>query len=323
MRRLLTILFIAGLLCGLTGQLLADPYPDRRMLLPYQTVATAGDLWALRYNPSALAADNDLQMTFAHTYTDSDFSGNDLYYVGKGGVAIGIEWLGSGGDPNARHITLALGKEIKDRIFLGASYRHIDSDDSREDKAHFWTTGLMIRPGENVSFGIRVENLNHMPYQGERTDAIYTYSAGLNFADGKIVFGADYHQATNQKLADGSYHLSAAVEPLDGMVLYGDYGDRGQSLYGQSDERQKFGLGIRLNITELMVSTYNAFNGDGEFFRGNFATGSFKHQRRTIVHRAEIADLSLGGELAEKPAPRFFFLPGERHSTTFFPSSIE
>jgi len=293
------------------------------VLLPYQTVATAGDLWALRFNPSALAADNDLQISFAHTYTDSDFSGNDLFYLGKGGAALGVEWLGSGGDPNARHITVAWGKEIKDRIYLGMSYRHVDSDDSREDKAHFWTTGLMIRPGEHFSFGLRVDNLNHMPYEGERTDAIYTYSAGLNLADGKIIFGADYHQGTDQKLADGSYHLALAVEPVDGMVLYGDYGDHGQPLYGQFNERQKFGLGVRLNITELMVSSYNAFNSDGEFFRGNFATGSFKDERRTIIHRSEFADVSLGGELAEKPAPRFFFLPDARHSTTSFPSLTE
>jgi hypothetical protein len=320
MRRYSSAIFIAGFLLVLTGRLMADPYPDRRVLLPYQTVATAGDLWALRYNPSALAADDDLQLTFAHTYTDSDFSGNDLIYLGRSGAAIGIEWLGSGGDPDARHYTIAWGKEIKDRLFLGVSYRHVVSDDSRENKAHFWATGLMIRPGEHLSLGIRVENLNHMPYEGERTDAIYTYSAGLNFADGKIIFGVDYHQGTDQKLADGSYHLAAAVEPVDGIIVFGDYGDHGRPLYDLSGNRQKFGIGVRLNITELMVSSYNAFNHDGEFFRGNFATGSFRERRRSIVHRREIADVSLSGELAEKPAPRFFFLPGQRRSTTFSPS---
>jgi len=310
MRRLFSVLSIAGILFTTSGTLLADSYPDRRVLLPYQTVATAADLWALRYNPAALAADNDLQLLFAHTYTDSDLSGNDLIYVGKSGLALGIEWLGSGGEPNARHYTLAWGGEIKDRIFLGTSYRWVSSEDKDEHKAHFWTHSLMVRPGEHFSFGVRVENSNHMPYQGRRTDAIYAYSAGLNFADGRIIFGTDYYQGTGQRLADGSYHLYAGIEPLDGLILYGDYGDQARPLFGSSGQSRKFGLGVRLNLTDIMFSSYNAFNKDGDFFRGNLAMGSFKKRRRTAFRvRREVADISLSGRLVERQPPRFFFAP--------------
>jgi hypothetical protein len=310
MRRFITCLIILGTFTVIAGVVSANMYPDRRVLLPYQSVATAGDLWALRYNPAALAADDDWQLYLAHTYSDSDLAGNDLVYAGARGFAFGVEWLGSGGEPNARHHTLAWGGEIKDRIYLGTSYRWIKSDDQREDKAHFWMHTLMVRPSERLSLGVRVENSNHMPFEGERTEAIYTYSAGLNIMSGRVVLGADFYQATGQRLGDGAYHLTAALEPIDGLILFGDYGDKGRRLYGELRQTHKFGLGVRLNLAEMMLSSYNAFNRDGKFFRGNLATGSFRKQRRTIIRpRSEVADLSLSGRLVEKQPPRFFLRP--------------
>ena len=224
--------------------------------------------------------------------------------------AFGVFWLGWGGARGARHHTLAWGEEIKDRIYLGTSYRWIKSDDPREDKAHFWMHTLMVRPNERLSFGVRVENFNHMPFAGERTEAIYTYSAGLNIMDGRVVLGADFYQATDQRLGDGAYHLTAALEPIDGLILFGDYGDKGRRLYGEPGKTHRFGMGVRLNLAEMMFSSYNAFNRDGKFFRGNLATGSFREQRRTIIHpRREVADFPLGGRLVEKPPPHFFLRP--------------
>jgi len=319
MRRVSFVLLILGILVFTGGTLSADTYPDRRVLLPYQTVATAGDLWALRYNPAALATDDELQILYAHTYSDSDLAGNDLLYLGRYGFALGIEWLGSGGEPKARHHTLAWGGEIKDRIFLGSSYRWITSNDEDKNKAHFWTHSLMVRPGKHLSLAVRLENSNHMPYQGARTDAIYAYSAGLNFADARIIVGVDYYQSTGQRLVDGSYHLAIGIEPVDGLILYGDYGDKVRPLHEElSGQNHKFGLGVRLNLAEFMLSSYNAFNKDGKFFRGNLATGSFKHRRRTIIRpRHEVADVYLGGRLAEKKQPRFFLLPAQTPSTKF------
>jgi hypothetical protein len=309
-----------GILAGVAGSIAAETYPDRRLLLPYQSVATADNLWALRYNPAALAAEDDWRLCLAHTYSDSDLAGNDLIYLGRGGLALGIEWLGSGGEPDARHHTLAWGGEIKDQIYLGTSYRWIKSDDPREQNAHFWTHCLMIRPGEHLSFGVRLENANHMPYAGERTKAMYTYSAGLNLLDERVILGADFYQGTGQRLDDGAYHLTAGVEPVDGLILFGDYGDKGLPLYDGSGQRHKFGLGVRLNLAEVMLSSYNAFNRDGEFFRGNLAAGSFRERRRTIIRpRAQVADLTLSGRLVEKPPPRFFLRPGRTPSTKFSP----
>ena len=323
MRRSTFLLFGVALLFSAV-RLEAGTYPDRRILLPYQTVATAGDLWALRYNPAALAVDDDLQMILAHTYNDSDLAGNDLIYLSKHGLAVGIEWLGSGGEPKARHQTVGWGGEVRKRIFFGTSYRWVVSDNPAENKAHFWTTALMVRPGKRVSFGVRVDNLNHMPYLGERMATLYTYSAGLNLARGRIVLGVDYTQATGQRLPDGTTQLSAAVEPVNGLVLYGDYGDKGQPLYDLSGSTEKFGLGVRLNLTQFMVSSYNAFNEHGKFFRGNFAAGSFEHRRRTAVPgRREVADIHLSGRLPEREPPRFFFLPAQPHTMKSSPLWIE
>jgi len=303
------------LLLGVNA-LQAGTYPDRRILLPYQSVATAGDLWALRFNPAALAVDDDLELLFAHTYNDSELAGNDLVYLGKHGLGVGIEWLGSGGERKARHQTVGWGGEVKDRIFFGTSYRWVVSDDPDENKAHFWLASLMVRPGKHVSAGVRVDNLNHMPYRGERTGAVYTYSAGLNFADGRIVLGVDYDQETDQRLADGAYRVCAAVELVEGLVLFGDYGNPARFLHDAVGSTQKFGLGVRLNLSEFMASSYNAFNRDGKFFRGNFAVGSFAHRRRTAIPgRREIADIRLSGRLPEREQPRFFFLPGPPRST--------
>jgi hypothetical protein len=286
-------------------------YPDRRVLLPYQSVAAADGLWALRYNPGTLAADNDWRTYVAHTYSDSDLAGNDLIYVGRSGFAFGVEWLGSGGEPDARHHTLGWGGEIKDRIYLGASYRWVTSDDVLEDKAHFWTYALMVRPGEHLSLGVRLENANHMPYAGERTAGVYAYSAAVNMFDERLVLGADYYQSTGQRLADGAYHLTAGLELVDGLIISGDYGDKGRPLYGGSVSSHKFGLGVQLNLAELMLSSYNAFDRDGKFFRGTLAAGSFKERRRSVVHlRREVADISLSGAPAEKQSPRFFLFPG-------------
>ena len=324
MQRSYLVLLMAAILCGVAGSAWADSYPDRRLVLPYQTVATAADLWALKYNPAALVADDDLQLWLAHTHTDSNLAGNDLIYVGRHGLALGVEWLGSGGEPNARHHTLAIGKEIKDRIFLGTSYRWVTSDNADENKAHFWTAGLLVRPGKHFSFGVRGENLNHMPYRQRRTDAVYTYSAGLNLKDERVILGADFHQGTGQRLVDGSYHFTTAVEPVDGLVFYGDYGDIGRPLYNLLGETQKFGFGVRLNLTEMMFTSYNAFNRDGEFFRGNLAVGSFKKQRRTKIRpRREVADIYLGGRLVERQSPKFFFLPDRTRNTRSWPLSIK
>ncbi len=319
------LLLLTGLLTlCLCSAIVGEPYPDRRVLTPYQSVATSVELWSLRYNPAALAVDEDWQFYYAHTYSDSEMAGNDLVYTGFDGVAFGVEWLGSGGKPNARHQIIALSKEIKKRIFLGTSYRWVSSDDVRENKAHFWTHSLLVRPNERFSFAVRVDNANHMRYQGSRTDAIYTYSAGLNLGKSKFIIGADYHQLTGQKLSEGSYHLFTSVEPLDGLTIFGDYGDRVEPFYGTPIESNKFGLGIRLDLAEMMVSTFNAFDKDGKFFRGNAAFGSFKRQQRTSVRpRHDLADLLLGGKLTEKEYPAFFFSGDPALNMKYFPSSTK
>lgn len=314
-----------GLIIGILGAAALSvsaetAYPDRRVLVPYQSVAAADGLWALRYNPAALAADDDWRMYVAHTYSDSDLAGNDLIYFGRNGLAFGIEWLGSGGEPDARHHTLGWGGEIKDQIYLGASYRWITSDNALEDKAHFWTYSLMVRPGEHLSLGVRMENANHMPFAGERTAALYAYSTALNLFDERLVLGVDYFQATGQRLADGAYHLTLGLELVDGLIVSGDYGDKGRPLYGGTTQSHKFGLGVQLNLAELMLSSYNAFDRDGEFFRGTLAAGSFKERRRTVVNpRKDVADISLGGALAEKQPPRFFLFPDLERTTKSSP----
>ncbi len=288
----------------------AQQFPERRVLTPYQGAAATDDLWALRYNPGALAVEDSWRVYYAHTYNDSDLAGNNLIYLGWKGLGLGVEWLGSGNDVDGRQHIIGWGEQIKDRIYLGTSYRWISSDDPRENKAHFWTHSLMVRPGKHLSLAVRVDNFNHMRYEGARTAALWTYSAGLNFGDGKIKLGADFTQASGQRLDDSRYRITASVELVDGLVVYGDYGDRAINLNDAAMEDHQFGIGVQLNLTSFMLSTYNAFNSDGEFFRGTGTMGSFDSRKRTKVRpRHSIADFSVRGDYPDQQPNRFFFGP--------------
>ncbi len=310
MRLAKLIVFCSAVFLLATACAHAQRYPDRRVLIPYQSAAGTDNLWALRYNPGGLAVDDSWRIYFAHTYSDSDLAGNSLVYLGWRNLGLGMEWLGTGNNVDGRQHTIAWGEQIRQKIYIGTSYRWVSSDDPRENKAHFWTHSLMIRPGEHLSLAVRVDNFNHMRYEGQRTDALWTYSAGLNFADGKFLLGADFTQASGQRLDDGAYRLTAAIEPVEGLVVYGDYGDRAINLNDVAGEDHQFGIGVQLNLTTFMLSTYNAFNSDGEFFRGTGTMGSFDSRRRTKVRpRHSIADFRLTGDYPDQQPDRFFFGP--------------
>ncbi len=296
----LTLVFYAS-----SAALAGEIYPRDQITFPFAPAAMAQGPGALRLNPAAVGVEQEFTLNYYHSYSDSSFKGDDALYTAFRGLGFGIEWLGSGAASDGKAYTIGVGTSGQKSFAVGSSYQWRSSDDPRQDKSHFWAHGFLWRPSNTVSFAGVVNNYNRMKLPTGKSDAEFTYSGAVRMLKGRLIVGADWYQATSQRLRDGSYRFAGTFEATPGMTLHADV-----------DQDEKFNVGITLNMTTWFVGAHGGFDQDRDY-RGGVAYAGYHKTRRTPVVNwmREVAMLDITGDIPDRRPARSFFGPST--PTTF------
>jgi protease-4 len=268
--------------------------PTESFVLPYGSVATVDDVTAIKFNPAGLGLKRGFQTGFFHAFSDSSFEGDNAWLLSFGTLGFSAEWLGNDAPRSYRKYTLAHGMRLKDGLYLGTSYSWFGSRHTDYDDLSSWKLGLLARPSEYVSFGFVAKDLNRPKFLGERTETSFDFGLAVRPLPGfwrdRLTVSVDASLSQEEKLENAITRFRAQVEPVDGLILFGDVDNDGN-----------FGLGGRVNLPQLGAGTYNTVTKDYEFDRGIlYATHS--HDRyRTVLERGDnILEVRLSGRIVEE-----------------------
>lgn len=276
-----------------------------RVLMPFVPAAAVEGPLGIRYNPAAVGLDQGLSLSYFHDYTDSSMSGDDALFVSVKGLGFATEWLGSSGRSNGHSYTVALGTGSNGVLNAGSSYQWRSSDDPVQNKSHFWSHGLTLRPGGPLSLAVVVDNYNRMRRNGARSDAEFVYSAAVNLLDGRLMIGGDWYQTTSQNLWSGTYRLAASMEISSGLTAFADI-----------DEDENYFLGGRVDLATFFAGSHSAFHHDDGYRGGVFYAGLSETRRNPVVRvPREILKVRMSGDIPDRQPPRSLF--GSPPLTTF------
>lgn len=292
-------------LCGYTVAFGGDVFPRDRILLPFVPAAAVEGPAALRFNPAGLGFQDGVGLNYYHTYSDSSVHGDDGLFFSFKGLGLSVEWLGAGAVPDGHSYTVGFATGQDAAFSVGTSYQWRTSDDPIQDKSHFWDYGLTWRPADMISLAAAVDNYNRMKIAGARTDAEFTYSAALNFLDGRLILGGDWYQSTSQRVKDGTYRVAVSFEVADGFTVCGDM-----------DEHDNYYLGGRVNLANLFVGSQSRFHRDDGYRGGVFYAGLNEARQKPVVRvPREMVKMRLTGDIPDRPPDRV--LLGPTPMTTF------
>jgi protease-4 len=285
---------LVTVMCCSSATLSGELFPRDRIILPFSPAAAVEGPVALRFNPAGLAFEQGTALNYFHNYSDSSANGDDGVYLSFKGFGVSTEWLGSGPLPDGHSYSIGVATSKDQSFSVGGAYQWRSSDDPVQNKSHFWSTGVTWRPSDWLSLAAVANNYNRMKLDGARTDAEFTYSAALNFLDGRFIIGGDWYQTTSQRVKDGTHRLAASFEVTDGLTVFSDI-----------DEDENYFLGGRINLTNAFVGTHSHFRKDDGYSGGVFYVGMNEERRRSLVRLPqEIVTLRLSGEVPDRPPPR-------------------
>ncbi len=289
-------LFLAGILSLLfisSGS--AYQSPTESFILPYNSVASSDDVFAIGFNPAGLGLKRGFQTGFFHTFFDSSFEGDNALFISAGTFGFSAEWLGNITSRTYRKYTLAHGgKLFAEGFYWGASYSWFGSRHKEYDDLSSWNVGVLARPSEFLSLGVAAKDLNRPRFLGEKTEVLYDLGLALRpmnwgFRD-RLTLSVDASLANDEKLKDATTRFRAEVEPVDGFIFFGDVDNHGN-----------FGLGGRINLPHFGGGTYNAVTKDYEFDRGVLYAVLSRDRYRTVLERRDnFLEVRLSGKIVEE-----------------------
>ncbi len=296
-----TIRFISSILIFLiflTSSIFGGQSPTESFVLPYNSVATSDDIFAIKYNPAGLGLRRGFQSAFFHTYSDSSFEGDNAWLLSSGHLGFSIEWLGNVTPQTYRKYTLASGGKFADGFYWGSSYSWFGSRYRDYDKLSSWKLGLLLRPFKFVSFGVTGQDLNRPRFRGEKTDISFNCGLAIRLNGVKSVgpigdrltLSVDGSMTEKEKLEDASTRYKAELEPFDGFIISGDIDNDGN-----------FGIGGRINLPNLGVGSYNSITKDHNFNQGMTFVNLSEDRYRTLLQRRDnFLELRLSGQIVEE-----------------------
>ena len=296
---------VASVLLSAQAMAGADRFPRDRIVFPFVPAAAVEGPAALRFNPAGLSFDPTFGANYYHTFTDSSLNGNDAVYLSMRGAGFGIEWLGADTTAKGRSYTIGLSTNQDQQFSIGSSYQWRTSDDTVQNKSHFWSHGFIWRPSSTLSLAALIDNYNKMKASGVRTAREIVYSGALNLLGGRLMAGGDWYQSTSQNLWQGSWRLGASFEVRTGLTLFADL-----------DKEKNYFLGGRVDFTNLFAGTHSRFQNKGGYQGGVFYLGLNEARRKPVVAvPREVVHLRLSGPMPDRKPPRRLF--GESPRTLY------
>ncbi len=283
---IISILFLTLSTSSLSGY----QSPTESFVLPYHSVATSDDIFAIKHNPSGLGLRRSFQSSFFHTYSDSTFEGDNAWLLSLGGLGFSVEWLGNITPQTYRKYTLASGGKFADGFYWGTSYSWFGSRYEDYDKLSSWKIGLLLRPFEFVSFGAVAKDLNRPRFRDEKTEVSFDCGLAVRPMGDRLTLSVDGSMSQKEKARNADTRYRVEVEPLDGFVISGDIDNDGN-----------FGIGGRINLYNLGLGTYNSVTKDYEFNQGTAFVNLCQDRYRTLLQRKDnFLELKLSGKIVEE-----------------------
>ena len=288
-----TIEFISSILIFwifLASSVFCYQSPTESFVLPYNSIATSDDIFAIKYNPAGLGLKRGFQSAFFHTYSDSSLEGDNAWLLSAGHLGFSVEWLGNITPQTYRKYTLASGGKFLNGFYWGSSYSWFGSKYKDYDKLSSWKLGLLLRPFEFLSFGIVAKDLNRPRFQGERVDISFGCGLAIRPIGDRLTLSVDGSMTQKEKLEDASTRYKAELEPFDGFIISGDIDNDGN-----------FGIGGRINLPNLGLGSYNSITKDHDFNKGISYVNLSQDRYRTLLQRRNnFLELRLSGQIVEE-----------------------
>jgi protease-4 len=288
-------LFLAGLVSLLLSSwAFAYQSPTESFVLPYNSVATSDDLFAIKFNPAGLGLKRNFQVGFFHTFSDSSFEGDNAGLLSSGSLAFSAEWLGNVTSRTYRKYTLAHGASITPGLYWGSSYSWFGSRHKDYDDLSSWKLGLLARPSDFLSVGLVAKDINRPKFLGERVEASFDLGLAVRplggFWQDRLTLSVDACLGQKEKLENAGTRWKAEMEPWEGFIVSADIDNDGN-----------FGIGGRINLPHLGAGTYNTVSKDYEFDQGIIYAALSRDRYRTLLERRDnILEVSLSGKIVEE-----------------------
>jgi protease-4 len=288
--RKITLFSFTIFLFFLTSSGFCHQSPTESSVLPYNSIATSDDISAIKYNPAGLGLGRGFQSAFFHTYSDSNFEGDNAWLLSAGHLGFSVEWLGNATPQTYRKYTLASGGKFADGFYWGSSYSWFGSRYKDYDKLSSWKLGLLFRPLEFISFGAVAKDLNRPRFQGEKTDISFDCGLAIRPIGDRLTLSVDGSMTQKEKLEDASTRYKVELEPFDGFIISGDIDNHGN-----------FGIGGRVNFPNLGLGSYNSITKDYDFDQGISYVNLSQDRYRTLLQRRDnFLELRLSGQIVEE-----------------------
>ncbi len=249
-------------------------YPSVEYPVPPQSVANASGADGFFFNPASLKSDNELDITYYHSFNDSTFNGDNGLATARLGAGFSYFKLRLDGKPGINSWSLGLASKFGKRIFVGTSYTFYKTDREGYHNDHFWKVGLIYRPNRRLSIAAVADNINRMEFDGKRTRRDYTIGAGIRPAHERITLSADYRFFADESFSDGTFTGYGSVVLKDGLVLK-----------GYVDEYWAFGVGLSVSFGQSTSTAYARFNRNSHFSSGILSHSLSRNSRGYAIGR--------------------------------------
>jgi len=258
--------------------------------LPLGSVAYSDDIWAIQYNPAGLGVARGWQLYYTHAYSDSSFKGDNGIFMSAGGLGFSSEWLGTQNSTTYRKYSLAYGLKLDQRFFMGSSYSWFSSKNQDLDKLSSWNAGIIFRANQYLSLGALVSDLNRPTYLNQKTDIGFNYGVSFRPWQDRLTLAVEGFSTEKQRLKDTRLTYKLEAEPTDGLILY-----------GLLDQDKNYGLGVRFNLTNFCLGSFNFFAKKGGMQNGVGYMGFSKDRFRTRMQRKNnLLKMRLAGDIPEE-----------------------
>lgn len=291
------------------------------------TPALTDDALAVWLNPPALGTEKASGLAYAHSFTDSTFSGDDAVGFAVGPFGFGMEFMKlrepelSLDRQSVSKYTISFGGRLVRNLYLGGSYAWLNSDIPDLDRGSTWSLGLMWRPHRMVSLGLLGRDLNSPTYYGNKFRPIIETSLGVRPFDERLTL------FTNVLLRDQKMEIRTAVGDLieTQPTTFFNFGIEarpwpGINLLGTYDEDGNWSLAVALPGGMGTLGTVMTTEKDSSPYRSRtygvvgLTTSPFWHE--TILNPLkQYVEIDMSGSIGEAPAPFSFFGGGPRYTT--------
>ena len=280
----------------------SDGWPVAGVDYYSQSVATTDRITSGMVNPAGLGFWSSIGLHYAHSFTDSSYSGDDGAMLSSRRGFFAIEWLNHTDDAFRRKYTLALGDKIAPDFYVGLSYSWFGGSNSFYRGKKDWKLGFMYHPRPFASLGFVLDRLNEPKFGGIRQKRLYRPGAGVRPFGEKLTFSVDGRWVEGEDIStvDGNFRI--ATGPFRGVSFFTDYRTEGE-----------WRLGLSFNFDQTTVGAQGRTARTDDLAGGTyFAELTALRSESPFSRRGRTGIIELNEDVIEEPRQRRLFETGKK-----------